>query len=122
MNLKEQKKLLETIFNYKQHIEEDHINNVVDFETQISDTIKNKLKMSENDTEEKVTINDIFEWCSKNNLEPMQLLDYIAKKIEEIGDIHHSGQTIQFSKTGKIMEQIKKNFINHEDLDDINNF
>jgi len=122
MNLEEQKKLLETIFNYKKHIEEDHINNVVDFETQIADAIKNKLKIRESDTEEKVTIDDIFEWCSKNDLEPMQLVDYIAKKIEDIGDIHHNGQTIQFSKTRKIMDQIKKNFINHEDLDDINNF
>ena len=122
MNLEEQKKLLETIFNYKQHIEEDHMNNVVDFEKQISDGIKNKLNMSESDTNDNASVDDIFEWCAQNNLEPIQLVDFIVKKIEEMGDIYHHGQTIQFSKTGKIMDQIKKNFINQEDLQDINKF
>lgn len=123
MKIEEQKEFIRSLLNYKDKIDSDRDSFMINsFESEIANTLKESFPNLQVDKDYEFNIEDLFSLAEEHGEEPINYIKYIFTMFQEIGEIEHKNQKIDFSTSMDIFEKAKENFTEHKKEEDIKNF
>lgn len=123
MKIEEQKEFIRSLLNYKDKIDSDRDSFMINsFESEIANTLKESFPNLQVDKDYEFNMEDLFSLAEEHGEEPINYIKYIFTLFQEIGEIEHKNQKIDFSTSMDIFEKAKENFTEHKKEEDIKNF
>lgn len=123
MKIEEQKEFIRSLLNYKDKIDSDRDSFMINsFESEIANTLKESFPNLQVDKDYEFNMEDLFSLAEEHGEEPINYIKYIFTMFQEIGEIEHKNQKIDFSTSMDIFEKAKENFTEHKKEEDIKNF
>ena len=123
MDKYEQKEFIKGLLNYKSNIGDPKMKAAIgkiqgDITSEIADSLYNLKTTQSSD----ITYEDLEKMCEDNEMEPIEMIEYVTELMSNCKTFTYDGITIDFSKTKNFLDLAKQKFKEHKESKDINNF